>query len=390
MPKAFLPTRYTYFDGLNALRFFAATLVVLMHMKNNLTKMGLPRIPEWCIFGKGLEAVSFFFVLSGFLITYILLKETEKTGTVHIKRFYLKRVFRIWPLYFIIVGFGCLFFWYLAPAAGIDFPVEYDKGLAVFLYVFFGANLINSLYHMGGILHVTWSIAVEEQFYLFWAPLMKKGQKHLPLIFATVFLLFLSLNILNAYNVFGLSKGWKDFVHTLQFHYMALGGWIAWRLFRNPDRLLKAWVFRSKVGQALCLSVLLGFLMLYTRQEAWEPWLIVPKGLLFAWIILNVSVNPRKLFGLNLRPLNYLGQISYGIYMYHMIVIYAVSFLSLKVVHLLPGPLFYLFYVGLVLGLTILIAALSWHVVERHILRFGRKVIHGQAPKAHGTVATPA
>ena len=89
-----------YFKGLNALRFFAATLVVLMHMKSNLGNSALPTFPDIGLFSKGLIAVSFFFVLSGFLITYLLYVEYEKTNTISVKAFYLRRIFRIWPLYF--------------------------------------------------------------------------------------------------------------------------------------------------------------------------------------------------------------------------------------------------------------------------------------------------
>ncbi|MGB1038468.1 MAG: acyltransferase family protein, partial [Bacteroidia bacterium] len=324
-------TKFTYFKGLNALRFFAASLVVLMHIRSNQGRMGLEMVPEWPIFFKGLVAVSFFFVLSGFLITYILLKEEAATKTISIKKFYLKRVFRIWPLYFIIVAIGAAFYWYLSPKLGIEFHVDYNKSLALFLYVFFGANLMNSLYHVGGILHITWSIAVEEQFYLFWAPLMKKFRDNIQTLLITVFAISLTINVLNAYDVFGLTEGWKLFVHTLQFHYMALGGWFAYKLYQNPKKLMDHFFFRSKVGQMIPLTLLIAFLLFYFKIDVLEPILVVPTGLLFAWLILNVSVNPNKIFGLDIKPLNYLGEISYGIYMYHMIVVYAVSFVSMKV-----------------------------------------------------------
>jgi len=92
-------------------------------------------------------------------------------------------------LYFIIVGFGLLFYWYLAPKLGQNIDMEYPRSLAIVLYTFFGANLINSLFHVGGILHVTWSIAVEEQFYLFWAPLVKKFKSNIKHILIIVFIL---------------------------------------------------------------------------------------------------------------------------------------------------------------------------------------------------------
>lgn len=289
-------THFSYFKGLNALRFIAASLVILMHIRSNQITQGLSALPDWPIFFKGLTAVSFFFVLSGFLITYILLKEIKNTDNVNIKRFYLKRVFRIWPLYFIIIGFGLLFYWYLAPKVGLQFDIDYSKSLALLLYTFFGANLLNSLFHVGGILHVTWSIAVEEQFYLFWAPLVKKFKSNIRPVLLLVFITSILINTLNAFNIFKLPEGWQLFIHTLQFHYMAIGGWVAFLLFHNAEKLLSNKVFSSKTVQYFILSFSGCLLFGYHKNDLLELLLVLPSSLAFAWLIVNVSVNPNKLF----------------------------------------------------------------------------------------------
>src|ERR1700748_3873405 len=95
-----------WFPGLNGLRFLAAAMVVLMHIHNNMGNSGLAQLPAWPILFKGLYAVSFFFVLSGFLITWLLLQEQQRSRTIDIKKFYLRRIFRIWPLYFIVITLG--------------------------------------------------------------------------------------------------------------------------------------------------------------------------------------------------------------------------------------------------------------------------------------------
>jgi peptidoglycan/LPS O-acetylase OafA/YrhL len=78
-----------YFPNLNGLRFFAAFSVMLYHF-----------------FGEGLinghYGVVLFFVLSGFLITYLLFEEKEKFGKIEIKKFYFRRILRIWPLYYLV------------------------------------------------------------------------------------------------------------------------------------------------------------------------------------------------------------------------------------------------------------------------------------------------
>src|SRR6186713_361533 len=129
-------TNSSWLPGLNALRFFTASLVVFMHVHSGQGMLGLPQLPAWPILFQRLYAVSFFFVLSGFLITYLLLKEHEHTGTISIKSFYLRRAFRIWPLYFITIGIGMFFYWKLVPALGLNFESSYPKGLALFLFLF--------------------------------------------------------------------------------------------------------------------------------------------------------------------------------------------------------------------------------------------------------------
>ena len=91
------------FPGLNSLRFMAAFLVLMHHSETIKSKHGIVNFDWLGLFKNGGNAVTFFFVLSGFLITYLLLKERHKTATTSIKNFYLKRVLRIWPLYFLLV-----------------------------------------------------------------------------------------------------------------------------------------------------------------------------------------------------------------------------------------------------------------------------------------------
>lgn len=366
----------TWFKGLDALRFFAAFLVLLMHVHLGIKQAGLPLITEIPILLKGFSAVSFFFVLSGFLITYLLFSEIEKTNTVDVKVFYLKRVFRIWPLYFLIVGFGLFFYWTVVPALGISFPIDYSKPLAVFLYVFFAANLMNSIYHVGGMLHVTWSIAVEEQFYLFWAPLMRRFKNQVPYLIAFVTVFFWIVNTLNGLNFFGLSEGLQVFVNTLQFHYMGIGASIAYLLYFKRKWLLGLVIFTSKRIQFLLLGSLVSFLFFYSKSTIGEAIFNLPLGLLFAWLILNVSVNKRSIINLDKPVLNYLGSISYGVYMLHMPIVYALSFIAGKLpLDGLPPLVFFTAFLTLTMLSTITAAHISQKVLEQPILKWGRNVI---------------
>jgi peptidoglycan/LPS O-acetylase OafA/YrhL len=97
-------TSSVYFENLNAIRFIAASLVVFHHIEQIKAIFGLPNFwnnEVFFIIGK--LGVILFFVLSGFLISYLLYKEKELTNTIGIKNFYVRRILRIWPLYFLII-----------------------------------------------------------------------------------------------------------------------------------------------------------------------------------------------------------------------------------------------------------------------------------------------
>ena len=99
----------SHFRGLNTLRFIAAFLVVIHHAESLRKDHGLKyHLKDFGLFQNGSHAVSFFFVLSGFLITYLLMKERKVKQDISIKQFYIKRVFRIWPLYFLMVIIGAI------------------------------------------------------------------------------------------------------------------------------------------------------------------------------------------------------------------------------------------------------------------------------------------
>jgi peptidoglycan/LPS O-acetylase OafA/YrhL len=181
-----LKEKSVYFKNLDGLRFFAAFAVICGHCQALLygEKGGIDPYSPWASkladFG-----VDFFFVLSGFLITYLSISEIEKTGKIDIKKFYLRRVLRIFPLYF---GFGILaltfgkFFldWVGYYASGYDFTQQpytlkdYFTNLG-FLFTF-SVNIQAMVGWHGGVSSMMvghfWSLAVEEQFYLIWAPVL--------------------------------------------------------------------------------------------------------------------------------------------------------------------------------------------------------------------------
>src|ERR1700750_2614950 len=150
----------SYLKGLNTLRFFAAFFVIISHGEISLWKLGYEKMNGWSVFNRGGDAVEFFFTLSGFLITYLLQKEITRTGTVSIRDFYLRRVFRIWPLYFLVVLIGFIGLGLILPRLTHQPFFEFPLLPGFLLFVFFLPNLAAALYPTA-LLHPLWSIGVE-------------------------------------------------------------------------------------------------------------------------------------------------------------------------------------------------------------------------------------
>jgi peptidoglycan/LPS O-acetylase OafA/YrhL len=155
------------FPNLNAYRFLAALLVVFHHVEQIRYNAHLVNLKQYSLFNNGGLAVQFFFVLSGFLITYLLFNELESTKNISLPTFYLKRILRIWPLYYVLVflGFVVLPLAMSKQASFINkFPYLNAEGLMLYLCIL--PNIANAIWSKHFLISL-WSIGVEEQFYLF-------------------------------------------------------------------------------------------------------------------------------------------------------------------------------------------------------------------------------
>jgi len=368
-----------YFPNLNGLRVIAGLVVIIHHVEQQKSDFQLPNIygtPAIQLFGE--LGVILFFVLSGFLITYLLLEEERTTSTIRIRNFYVRRILRIWPLYFLIIILGLL----LLPNIHLFDVPDYDKTRVyknlftkILFYIFFLPNLVSPLLGLVPYAAHTWSIGTEEQFYLTWPVILKSVKKHrLLLMFVIIagYLLFARALYSSRTDFIPIKDALYAFWPTFNIDSMAIGGFFAMLLHaKNP--LLKFFQNKHLFYFALVVTTILIY------NGSYFPSLIVNDikfpylykefySLWFGIIILNFASTREIGISLEAKPFRYLGKISYGLYMYQPIGI-ALAFQ----IALLFGQAFNWVLYPLSMALTIGISALSYKYFEAYFLKFKGK-----------------
>jgi len=362
-------TPRVYFPNLNGLRFIAALLVIIHHIEQFKSIYGIQN--NWqsgVIQILGEQGVSLFFVLSGFLITYLLLEEEKQTGTIKLKDFYIRRILRIWPLYFFI-GFLALVVlpqlpMMIIPGYELDFVYRHLQTKMILFLLF----LPNLMPYLGGIIPYasqTWSIGTEEQFYLVWPLLMKNIKKHR----VALMLLIIAGYILTARALWSSHTDFLPFKYYISGYWslfnidlMAIGGLLA-ILLHTENKFLK--YIRNNFAFYVSLIVVL---YMFKQAVMIEHIYKETYAVLYGIIILNFASNPKIHFNLEARSFNYLGKISYGLYMYHPIAL-VLTVLLAKWTGLITN--IFIYPVGILL--TIVLAGLSYRYFETFFLKLKRR-----------------
>lgn len=359
------------------MRFFAAIAVVITHvelLKSQYLKQNLWESNK-LIFELGGIGVVFFFVLSGFLITYLLLEEKEKTGSISIKKFYSRRILRIWPLYFLIMIIG---FFILPKLHAFDHVyltqfLKQNFWQNLLLYIVILPNLALALFkpvpHIGQL----WSIGVEEQFYAIWPWLVKYNKNLLRVLVGVIAVCLISkiafqlLVMSNPNNTSLLNI--KTFIATLKFESMAIGGIGAWGV--HNKKFYSVFLHNG----LLITSMILILISVYFTPHALQDGIFLLQSVLFLIVILNVSCNEKSILKLENKAFVFLGNISYGIYVYHMMMIVAVILLLEKFdVNINNSWYSQIFMYSLSIGFTVLISFLSYNYFEKFFIRLKKKV----------------
>lgn len=365
--------RSYYRPELDLLRFFAFISVFIFHTLPRVepaNHFGRERIAAWGFANfraVGSFGVCLFFVLSSFLITELLIRERASSGKVDVKAFYIRRILRIWPLYFSFLLFG-----YLLGHFVVAWHIEIPRFVS--FLVLAGNWYVASFGMRPNPIAPLWSISIEEQFYLTWPWLAKLGGRTAILIMST------SLIPVSCCTIYFLAHwGQKAaaacwYNSLVQFEFFALGALTA--------LVLRGRIPSWRIGTRLCLMVLGAALWMMAEGLFHVRWATEQSGptsrfigyqfigigcisLLVAFLGIPNNYLPRALV--------YLGKVSYGLYVFHYVWFEVTSY---TVIHVLSTPhgtiavaIQSLISIPVELLLTILTAAVSYRLIEKPFLK---------------------
>ncbi len=362
-------SRY-YRPELDALRFFAFLGVFAFHLLDYVPVD--PAKSPWLLnFATvGAFGVPVFFLLSAFLITELLLKELANTSRVHVKAFYVRRVLRIWPLYF-AAFYGLALLARFLPDVG---PTT--RGALVAFSFFAGNWYVTRFGWIAGPVDPLWSISVEEQFYLTIPLLIAVGKRRALVLCSMAFLALSYVVIWNyaRHPVPGDNGQWTN--SFVQFQFFAAGTLLSVGLRGRLPRMrliARTAVFGLGIGCWLLALVRFGV-------KSWDAHPTVA-GAIFGWLLVLLGCVLMFVSALGTeekfvpRWLVYLGRISFGLYVFHSLAFHftfingGAELTRLSSELHLSSAMRNVLGLAIVMGTTILVAHLSFQYFERPFLR---------------------
>ena len=353
-----------YHPELDALRFFAFLVVFFHHAlpadASLYTAAGFPaELARWLLVAKhaGAYGVDLFFALSSYLITELLIREYQHRGSIDIWAFYVRRALRIWPLYFVFLAITILIVPYLFPD---DFNWKYALMFALFVgnwaSVWWGLPF--------SVASPLWSISVEEQFYLTWPLLIFFfGVRRIPQIAVVMLVIALTMRMILAAAKVGDAAVWCNTFARLDP--IALGALLSYGLGGRIPYLNTASRIALGAGGLLFWLVTSRYFSLY----GFSSLITYPAVALGSVMLLIAALRPaaKSFLRSPLSSLVYLGRISYGLYVFHLLALATMSQqLFVPVIGIQLG-----FASRLIIGffLTVALAAISYHWLELPFLR---------------------
>lgn len=345
------------FSSLNGVRCICCLAVIKEHVDWEF--------PGPRLFSMGDLGVDLFFVISGFLIVTLLIRERERRGDVSLSKFYARRSLRIFPIYYLMIFL--VFSLYLAISPWKPNGLDYYKWSLPVLLTYTQDFIRVPL----GNFNPCWTLAMEEQFYLLWPAIEKFTAKPLRM---TILGAMLAVNVALGFGLFdglitriyGDPEALKMPVFLITFAPILLGVTLAYLLNDRRSFGVLYRVVGSRWSPFLMLAVL--FATCELRPAFSDDWAKLATHLIFVLLLASLVIREdhfaRPL--LTFAPLARLGVISYGLYLYHLWVIGISESVTNR---LIPGGVSkgILFLVATVA--TIAVAEASFRVIEQPLLR---------------------
>jgi peptidoglycan/LPS O-acetylase OafA/YrhL len=352
------------------MRFLASMAVFFAHSVAFFVSPGAPVRFGPLVENAGYYGVLFFYCLSGFLITFLLLREKEESGTICIRQFYARRALRIWPLYFLMTLLSFLVFRHFLPAgheAGAN-----KWGIAFALYLLFLPNIAVLTGYYSSTNFQLYTIGFEEQFYLIWPWVIRRARKRPVRMLAALFFVPLAIGIFHAYaHEHGLltagkaglvARAFLTYIDYSNLPAFAAGGAAAY-WYRGAGAAQLRRIGNASVGYVL-VTALLVLMWLGMPQT---PGYVNLLAVLFVLLILHLLSREKE--GADGGLLASGGRISYGIYVYHPAILLLVSWCLGKVPVLGTPVVNYLLFVFISLVVVLVVSSVSYRVFERRFLR---------------------
>lgn len=323
------------------------------------------------IFGNGSLGVNFFFVLSGFLITYLLIEEKKFNGQIDIVRFWIRRILRIWPLFYLCIIMGFFIF----PFFKSYFGQSPNESASLVHYLTFTNNFdyISKGTPDASILAVLWSIAVEEQFYFVWPIILYLLPiKKYWLAFSTVIMASL---IFRAFN----NNYTAHQYHTLScIGDMAIGAFGAWLTQTDEKFKIRIQTLKPAYIWVIYISMAIVYLFrdeilsvdIFLLDVLERPFIAI----IIILIILEQCFSEKSLFKMSdWKLFTKWGTMSYGLYCFHFVGILVVT--TLTKLYSLNTHLWQVLIIetSFAFVLTIIISSVSYNNFEKPFLKLKDK-----------------
>lgn len=366
-----------HFAGLDGLRFISITFVVLHHLFTFKTNFGFVNYDYPILWLIGFYGIQFFFMGSGFLITYLLLSEYKNYGTISLKHFFLRRILRIWPGYYLLIIPALLFalhadFFRIPGITDAYLRTDYQK--SNLFYFTFLPHLQPYFFPTGPYVHHSYTIGIEEQFYIIWGLLFYFFRRWMYVFFIILLVASPLLNgihywinaspeLVTKWPVLKYISSAITYIHFSRFSTFAIGSLFGYAYFYQ-----KNWIgiFKNRWVQLITYLIL----VLSIAYEVTVPFFDYEYiSAIMGCVMLIATFKKESLINYSAKWISYLGKISYGIYLFHIFAIVFACKLSALLFTNESSLWVTLFLCVVTMILSAIFGGISYHYFEVYFLK---------------------